>query len=189
MSEVPGSSQPRAQAVSSVLYRLLVHKSQLWQYSSMLHVGRFHVPQESHTTHTWRWGQCEEMVLLVPTSHVINLSLFSIKIYFILIKQLSFCLCNLQMPIFIAIPAVRNSASLSWSMIFQLIKLLTQPAPAEEVVGCDWNIELDIQHHLNVVEQSSLFWTSYHDPPACSYLHTVGNSNLVKSCFFVESEC
>ena len=65
--------------------------------------------------------------LLVPTSHVINLSLFSIKIYFILIKQLSFCLCNLQMPIFIAIPAVRNSASLSWSMIFQLIKLAHSP--------------------------------------------------------------
>ena len=62
--------------------------------------------------------------LLVPTSQVINLSLFSIKIYFILIKQLSFCLCNLQMPIFIAIPAVKNYASLSWSMIFQLIKLL-----------------------------------------------------------------
>ena len=135
--------------------------------------------------------------LLRPTSQVINLSLFSIKIYFILIKQLSFCLCNLQMPIFIAIPAVRKYSSLCWSMSFQLIKASlfincwtrTQPAPAEEVVGCDWNIELDIQHHLNVVEQSSLFWTSYHDPPACSYLHTVGNSNLVKSCFFVESEC
>ena len=124
MSEVPGSSQPRAQAVSSVLYRLLVHKSQLWQYSSMLHVGRFHVPQESHTTHTWRWGQCEEVVFIGSHFTGYNLSLFSIKIYFILIKQLSFCLCNLQMPIFIAIPAVRNSASLSWSMIFQLIKLL-----------------------------------------------------------------
>ena len=80
-------------------------------------------------------------------------------------------------------------------MIFQLIKaplFINCQVAQLMLVAPLWNIWLDIQHHLPPSlppclslhkPQRGLSWTSYHDL-GCSYLHTVGNSNRVKSSFF-----